>query len=554
MRPALHSEMVEQASRRPDGIAVRSTSERLTFGELTRQSAAVAQSLIERGVGPGAIVGVHLPRTPALLVALTGVLRSGAAYLPLDPDLPSTRLGFLVEDALPAVVLTSKNLLAELPAGCVSLPIEDLTAASTGGSLPDIDPDWLAYVIYTSGSTGRPKGVAVPHRCVTTMFAAMNEHVVARPGDVWLSVTSAGFDISVFELFWTIGRGLTVDLADTSGPALFATSLAARDRDITHLQATPTLLAALLLDPDSRAGIGRLKHLTVTGEAFPPETAHQVREAMAGTLLNAYGPTEATVWATVDRMPPEMGSPISIGRPLDGQWIAILDAAGGVVDEGDTGELYIGGSGVSWGYLGRPDLTAERFVPDPFSKRPGGRMYQTGDLGRRLSDGRIVCLGRNDRQVKVRGHRIELDEVEHALLALADVPSGAVIAQTGGRDPRIVAVVAGAGARADASALRRALAEVLPAAALPSGWQFVEELPRTTSGKVDRRALGDDLVSERPEPGPRVLCVNERGQYGMWWPERSIPPGWASTGVEGPLDVCRAEVASRWSDITPLLV
>lgn len=544
----LYTAFLERSAASPESVAVRAGQDSLTYGELETRSGVLARSLRDRGIGTGSIVGVCMPRTPDLLVSLLGVLRAGAAYLPLDPDDPLSRRAMIIEDAGAAKVITTRESVDEHPA---SLAFETALDDRADGPLPQVGSADLAYVIFTSGSTGRPKGVAVPHACVLAMFDAMGDEVSGGPGDVWLSVTSAAFDISVFEFFWTLGRGCTLELADIAGAKLFSTALAREGGDITHMQATPTLLSGLLLDPASRSGIGALRSLTCGGEALPPEQARELRSLVPNTLLNAYGPTEATVWASVEPIRAPFEEPVTIGRPLRGQEIHVLDPSGDPTADGEVGELYIGGSGVSWGYLGRPGLTASRFMADPFEDRPGARMYRTGDLGQRLLDGRIVCLGRNDRQVKIRGHRIELDEVEHTLLELDAVAAGTVILQGRPGDAQITAVVVAATGAGDAGAIRAALAAALPAASVPSAVSFVDQLPRTTTGKVDRRSLGDQTPSVEVPDGSYEVVVNEAGQHALWWAERARPEGWRGLGITGSVAHCGQEVDRLWPDIRP---
>ncbi len=476
----LHDPILAWGAEHSGDPAVRVGDRTLSYGELLERSEQTARALAARELGPGSLVAVCLPPGVDLIVALLGVLRSGAAYLPLDPSDPPARRTTAASELGAAALIGHEDL--GLPA------LTPATFAAETGAEPVrlTDPDALAYVITTSGTTGRPKGVMVPHRCAVALFDAMGDHVEAGPGDVWLSMTSPAFDISVFELFWTLGRGVLVDLADTSPAALFSTPLAREDHDITHFQATPTLLSGLLMDAATRRGIACLRHLTSTGEALPLTLARELRDLVPGRLLNAYGPTEATIWATVDRIDRPVEPPVTIGRPLRGQRVHVLDPSGAPVGDGEEGELAIGGSGVTLGYLGQPELTADRFVADPWSEDPAARLYRTGDLGHVLADGRVVCRGRTDRQIKLRGHRIELDEVEHALLALPDVDAGAVVVVGDEDSRRIVAAAVGPGHGAD---VRRRLAEVLPPPAVPSEVRLVADLPRSSSGKVDRRAL-----------------------------------------------------------------
>ena len=474
--------------------AVRAPSGSLNFGELLERSATIATSLGNRDIGPGDLVAVKMPRDLDLLPTLLGVLRSGAAYLPIDIADPPRRTEAVVADAGAALVIVEDSV----PDAAAVTPAE-LLAAPAAAPAPVVTADDLAYVIYTSGSTGAPKGVEVPHRCAAALFAAMDDHVAAQPGDVWLSLTSPAFDISVFEFFWTLGKGMTVELADTSGGALFSTALASDDHDITHVQATPTLLGGLLLDPATRRGLSRVRHVTSTGEALPSELGRELRALLPDAFINAYGPTETTIWSTVEHIGESVPDPMVIGRELAGQTVHLLDDMGQPVPPGSTGELVIAGCGVTNGYRGRPDLTTDRFFPDP-SGPDGSVMYRTGDLGYHLDDGRLVCVGRADRQVKVRGHRIELDEVEAVLGELPGVEAAGVVARSA-PTTTLAAFVVIADADAAPDAIRAQLAERLPAPAVPARIEIVAELPRSTSGKLDRRQLEDRLGDERSRDG-----------------------------------------------------
>jgi acyl-coenzyme A synthetase/AMP-(fatty) acid ligase len=349
----------------------------------------------------------------------------------------------------------------------------------------------LAYVIYTSGSTGLPKGVMIEHRTVTNFFAGMDRVLGARtrPG-VWLAATSLSFDISVLELLWTLARGFTVVVqAEDDKAGSFAAAV--RAHGVTHFQCTPSMAGLLVADPEARAALGQLEALLVGGEAVSPPLARELAAALRGDLYDVYGPTETTIWSTsarVDRDEAARAQAISIGRPLANTTVYVLDPRREPVPVGVAGELYIGGAGVARGYLRRPELTAERFVANPFGE---GRLYRTGDLCRWLPDGRLEFLGRVDHQVKIRGHRIELGEVEHALREAAGLREVVVVArpaaagQPGG--DRLVAYLAGAAP--PAGELRRLMRERLPEPLVPSAFVVLDGLPLTPNGKIDRKAL-----------------------------------------------------------------
>ncbi|HET9228125.1 MAG TPA: non-ribosomal peptide synthetase, partial [Thermoanaerobaculia bacterium] len=335
----------------------------------------------------------------------------------------------------------------------------------------------LAYLLYTSGSTGRPKGVQVTHQNVVSFFAAMDRVLGPEPG-TWLAVTSLSFDISVLELLWTLSRGFRVVIADPERP------LAPQLAGVTHLQCTPSLAQTLAADPDAREAMRPLRRLVVGGEALPETLAADLAGLIQGEVWNLYGPTETTVWSTAWKVRP---GAVSIGQPIANTRVYVLDREGRPAPL-VPGELAIGGEGVTRGYLKRPDLTAERFVPDPFGE-PGARLYRTGDLARWKPSGELEFLGRLDHQVKVRGHRIELGEVEAALRAHPSVRQAAAIVS----DQRLLAFVAG-----ESTDLRSFLEARLPGYMVPSEIVPLPSLPLTPNGKLDRHALAGLKIA--PEP------------------------------------------------------
>ncbi|MEV4189754.1 amino acid adenylation domain-containing protein, partial [Streptosporangium canum] len=352
----------------------------------------------------GSLVAVRMERGTDMLVALLGVAMSGAAYLPVDPDYPQARVSYVIEDSAAALVLTG---LDDLPPG---------TAATARPR-----PGDTAYVLYTSGSTGRPKGVVVPHRALTNFLLAMRDLTGSSPRDVWLALTSLSFDISALELYLPLVTGGRVVVADAE-TARDGVRLArlVRDTGVTHVQATPSGWRVLL-----SGDLPRVVGLT-GGEPLPPQFARELRPRV-DRLVNVYGPTETTIWSTAWEVPESPGE-VVIGRPIANTTVHILDPAGGPAPIGVPGELLIGGAGVATGYLGRPALTAERFVPGP----DGARLYRTGDRARLRGDGTLEFLGRTDNQVKLRGHRIELGEIEAVLDAHPAVRQ-AVVAVRGDR-------------------------------------------------------------------------------------------------------------------------
>ncbi|GJG89251.1 hypothetical protein tb265_44320 [Gemmatimonadetes bacterium T265] len=442
-----------QAARTPGEVAVTFGAAALTYAELDARADHLAAYLHARGVGPEVVVALHVERSLELVVALVAIHRAGGAYLPLDPAYPRERLDFMLADARAAVVLTEDGLRDRLTSGdalVVSLDGDRAAIEAAGGAaLPPGDPDRLAYLIYTSGSTGVPKGVTVTHRNLVNFLAGFGAVVPLGAGDALVAVTPVSFDIAGLELFAPLAAGARVVVAPREA-ALSPVDLAAlvRESGATHLQATPVTWRLLVESgwEGVRGPGGRPFVALCGGEALPP--------ALAGVLLarglelwNLYGPTEATIWATMHRVAAAdvaAGAPaaVPIGRPMANVRAYVLDPAGAPAPTGVPGELLLGGLGVARGYHARPELTAERFVPDPFGPSPAARLYRTGDRVRWRADGTLEFLGRLDQQVKLRGHRIELGEIEHALAAQPGVAAAvAVVREDVPGDARLVAYV-----------------------------------------------------------------------------------------------------------------
>jgi amino acid adenylation domain-containing protein/thioester reductase-like protein len=482
----------DQAARTPDAIAARFGDARVTYRELDRRANRLAHLLVRRGAGPERCVGLFVERSLDLIVTVLAVMKAGAAYVPLDPSYPADRIAHVARDAGAGWILTQRHLCARQsfePARV--LVAEDLAAELA--ACPDTAPAraehalGIAYVLYTSGSTGKPKGVMVPHRALSNFLRAMQRAPGLRTGDVVLALTSLAFDIAALELLLPLCVGATIVVAPQAwqldGAAL-SRGLAASAVDV--VQATPTMWQMLLATSAPRlAGLRAL----CGGEAMPPTLARELL-SRAAEVWNLYGPTETTIWSTVHRLA-EPDACVSLGRPIDNTAIYLLDADGAQVAVGAPGELYIGGAGVARGYLGQPALTAERFVPDPFAGS-GARMYRTGDLARVADTGELELIGRGDQQVKIRGHRVELGEIEATICQEASVARCAVAfdASAPGTGRLIAYVVRAPGhARVDVGALRRRCAAGLPAVMMPECVVELEQFPLTPNGKLDRRAL-----------------------------------------------------------------
>ncbi|MEV4702015.1 amino acid adenylation domain-containing protein [Actinoplanes sp. NPDC049316] len=510
-----------QARATPDAPAVTYAGESLTYRELNERANRIAHHLIATGAGPGSLVGVSLDRGAELVPALLGVLKAGAGYLPLDPAQPADRIAFILADADVATLVTEPRHAEKL--GAVHegrlLVLDADAVRDQPGDDPAVraTPADLAYVIYTSGSTGRPKGVGVTHANVLRLFTVTDGRFHFSATDVWTLFHSYAFDFSVWELWGALlygGRLVVVPHDVTRSPADFLDLLIAER--VTILNQTPSSFRSLVaLAADPRLDALSLRAVVFGGERLEPAELRPWVQRLgldAPELINMYGITETTVHVTYHRLTaadldPHAGSPV--GSPLGDLRVHLLDEAGALVPTGVAGEICVGGPGVARGYLGRPALTAERFVPDPYGPA-GSRLYRSGDLARRRADGSLEFLGRADDQVKIRGFRIELGEIAAALAALPEVHDAVVVVRGTGADQRLVAyVVPAAGDGLDRAALRAALARTLSDYMVPSAFVPVERIPLTGNGKLDKAALpepdGDTLLGGREHINPRTV-------------------------------------------------
>lgn len=480
--PTALERILRRCADTPDAIALRGVGGPLTYAELLTRARHVAAALADRGVRTGDVVGVCLPRVVDLPVAVLGTWLAGCAYLPLDPAYPAARLDHVLSDSGVQVVLTREETAGAVH-GVDQVRIDESTS---GSSLPDRlpGPGDLAYTIYTSGSTGRPKGVLVEHAQLANFCSAMDDVVGGGSGDTWLAVTSLAFDISVLELLWTLTRGYTVVVADL-GRAEWAETLQHRP---THLQCTPTHARMLLADRDGRAVIAGLRHLLVGGEALNRSQATRLRELCPGRVTNMYGPTETTIWSTAWEV---VDGEVSLGEPVRDTVLYVLGADGQPVPDGVRGELSIGGAGVVRGYHERPELTAERFVVGP----AGSLTYRTGDVCRRRADGSLEFCGRSDTQVKLRGHRVELGEIE----AVAATHPGVADCVAVVAEDALHLFWTGAEAAPSDDELRAHLATELSAIMLPTHLVRLDALPMTPNGKLDRTTAERDAVRLRSD-------------------------------------------------------
>jgi len=514
----VHERFAAQVERTPDATALVAGELRLSYAELEREANRLAHHLRGLGVGVESRVAICLERSPELVVAELAALKAGGAFVPLDPAYPAERLTYMLADSGARLLLTREALTGRLPAHEVPLVLLDRDRDSIAAGSPEaprvpVPREATAYVIYTSGSTGRPKGVAIPHRGIPNLVRVMAGAHELSPESRVLQFASPGFDAAVFETFFTLCTGAALYLPPAGEVPLTGGELARwlTAREITNLTLSPSALAVI---PDE-AALPTLRTLMLAGEALPPALAARW-SGRVPRLLNAYGPTEATVCATIGA--PLDGGEVSIGRPVANVRTYVLDTEGAPAPVGVPGELYIGGAGVARGYLGRPELTAEKFVPDPFGGAPGARLYRTGDRVRWLASGELEFLGRIDQQVKVRGFRIEPGEIEARLAEHPGVREAAVLAREDapGRQ-RLVAylVPEKEGADLSASALQARLQEVLPEYMVPSAFVVLDGLPLTPNGKLDRRALpAPEYTAEDGYVAPRT--VTEEVLAGIW--------------------------------------
>nr|AGS49857.1 long-chain-fatty-acid--CoA ligase [uncultured bacterium esnapd17] len=505
----LHGRFAEVAREHPDAVAVTCDDVRLTYAELDERATRLAAVLRGHGAGPGTGVGVCLERSVDVVVAILGVLKTGGFYLPLDPENPPARTERQLADTGSVAVVTTEDLrfrLPDVPAVC----LDALPEAGTDAPDADVDPGAVAYVIYTSGSTGTPKGVAVTHANVLRLFRTSAEHFSFGTEDVWTLFHSYAFDFSVWEIWGALlhgGRLIVVPHWLTRAPDAFAQLVV--DEGVTVLSQTPSAFAQLTRTMLPGRPEHALRYVVFGGEALDLGTLVPWFEVYGDRteMVNMYGITETTVHVTYRRIRPDdvVDADASlIGSALPDLGLYLLDEQLRPVPTGVHGELFVGGAGVAMGYVGAPRITAERMLPDPFSGVPGARMYRTGDVARRLPSGELAYLGRNDHQVKIRGHRIELGEIQAALGQVDGVEESIVLARDDGTGQRLVGyVVAAGGTELTSSELRRALLRTLPEWMVPSAFVVLDALPLTRNGKVDRAAL----------PAPEAKRATEDREY-----------------------------------------
>ncbi|MBD8333700.1 enterobactin non-ribosomal peptide synthetase EntF [Klebsiella pneumoniae] len=520
--------VADQARKTPDAPALADARWQFSYREMRQQVVALAQLLRQRGVKPGDSVAVALPRSVFLTLALHGIVEAGAAWLPLDTGYPDDRLRMMLEDARPSLLIATEDQLArfsDIP-GLESLCYQQPLAAGDDAPLALSKPDHTAYIIFTSGSTGRPKGVMVGQTAIVNRLLWMQDRYPLSADDVVAQKTPCSFDVSVWEFWWPFIAGAQLVMAEPEAhrdPQAMQQFFARYGVTTTHF--VPSMLAAFVasLDADSVAACRTLRRVFCSGEALPTELCREWERLTGAPLHNLYGPTEAAVdvsWypACGSELAAVTGSSVPIGWPVWNTGLRILDAAMRPVPPGVAGDLYLTGIQLAQGYLGRPDLTASRFIADPFA--PGERMYRTGDVARWLANGAVEYLGRSDDQLKIRGQRIELGEIDRVMSSLPDVGqavSHACVfnqaAATGGDARQLVGyLVSDSGLPLDTAALKARLAEQLPPHMVPVVLMQLAELPLSANGKLDRKALplptlGGERSGRPPEPGMETLVA-----------------------------------------------
>ncbi|HEX5886575.1 MAG TPA: amino acid adenylation domain-containing protein, partial [Pyrinomonadaceae bacterium] len=518
----LHLLFESQAAQTPLAPALAFDQTTLSYTELNRRANQLGHYLQSLGLRPEVIVGVCLPRSIEMVVALLGILKAGGTYLPLDPAYPSQRLSFMVRDSKMRILLTQSGLWEQPQAEDVQVvyldaELDHIAEEKTDNPRIEVSTENLAYVIYTSGSTGTPKGVQIPHAALTNLLLSMSRQPGLDAADSFLAVTTLSFDIAALEIFLPLIMGAQLVLASretAADPEQLSSTL--KRYHVTAMQATPATWRMLI--ESGWQGCAGLK-VFCGGEALSRALAEQLLSRSA-EVWNLYGPTETTIWSAVWRV--QEHANVRIGKPVARTQLYVLDEHGHLVPEGVAGELYIGGLGLARGYQDRADLTAEKFVPNPYNGGPGARMYRTGDLARRLPSGDIEYIARVDNQVKVRGFRIELGEIEAALEAHASIGEAVVMVHEDARgDRRLAAYVAPRQTPVAAefvSQLRAHLSERLPDYMLPSVYMVMDRLPLTANGKVDRKALPfpDDARPELAQAYVAPRTPTEELIVGVW--------------------------------------
>lgn len=552
----VHRRVLQWSTRTPDSVALEFGDRRFVYADLATAACRIAAGLRRQGVGPDVPVGVHLPRSERLVIAHLAVLAAGGAYLTLDPAQPDKALADQIAIASVPVVITDRASRDRLPSTVRTLLFDDLVDHPAEPLLDSVGPDHFACIMFTSGSTGKPKAVAIPHRAVVNLVTAQN-YMTVGPEQCYLLHTAPTFDPSIFETWGALLNGGRLAIAPPGAPSVGELARLVREHGATATFLTPTMFR-LILEEQPHA-LHPLRDLLLGGEAIFPAHLELAAQHLPDTsIIVGYGPTESTVLVTAhvqtsaDPLPPV----VVIGRDITGVRTYILDEDLNPVPDGEPGELCIAGAGLACGYLGAPDLTAERFAPDPHASRPGDRLYRTGDRVRAIGYGGMEFLGRLDNQLKIRGRRIEPGEVEQALVHHPDVLTAYVTAEQNDRRGKYLAayVTLRTGSTSDESDLRSHMASAVADHLRPDVYVLRTEASVTANGKLDRRRLIDGAAAPtKPSAGPtlRTVVVNDDDQYAIWPAHRPAPTGWTSVGLPGTVDECKTLVRRLWSDIRP---
>jgi amino acid adenylation domain-containing protein len=529
--PGLHELIENQARRTPDAPALAFEGRRLTYAELERRALALAGELARRGAGPDVRVGLLVERSAEMVVAMLAILKAGAAYVPMDTSFPPERIAYMLSDSGATLVLTQRTLIEKFPSTetkMVLLDEFDWEGRSISLQGNGAKPENLAYVIYTSGSTGRPKGVAIEHRNIVSYVLDVAERLRLEPGMTYATVSTVAADLGNTVIFPALATGgclhvLSQERAES--PAQLCEYFSRERIDV--LKIVPSHLAALQSGSNPEQAMPA-RRLILGGEASRLDWIEKLRRlAPQCEIFNHYGPTETTVGVLTCRvgeeLPRTQSGTLPLGRPLPGASVYLVDEQGRPVPPGEKGELWIGGRGVGRGYLNRPELTAERFVRNPFSTEAGARLYRTGDLARGLPEGAIEFCGRIDHQVKIRGYRVELGEIEGVLREHASVREAAVLARDEpSGEKKLYACYAGG---ATVAALREHLKQRLPSYMVPSAFLQMDRLPLNANGKLDRQALAA-LPLESPQPeraGAGARTETEKTLLEIWSELLGVP-------------------------------
>jgi amino acid adenylation domain-containing protein len=514
----------EATARHTDQIALMCDGEKFTYAQLAARADRVGSWLLARGIGRGKTVGLFAQRSADTVAAILGILKAGAAYVPLDPSYPRKLLQYIYEDSSPSAMLVQDGLFTQRPQDVFwkgeALRLgADASPAATDDvwQWPEIDANDVAYVMYTSGSTGRPKGVIVPHRAVLRLVLE-NDFATLGPDEVVLQMAPLSFDASTFEIWGALLNGGKLAIVSNPYPSLDDIAAEIARHGVTTLWLTAGLFH-LMVD-NNLDGLKPLRQLLAGGDVLSPPHVVKALRAFPGRLINGYGPTENTTFSCCYTVPRDYtgDSPLPIGVPIRETEVLILDEELRPVAPGNDGELYVGGAGVALGYLNRPELTAERFIPDPRDRASGAIVYKTGDRVRARADGNLEFLGRLDRQVKINGKRVELDEIEARIRATGLVQDAAVVCPPGavGHRQIIAFITASAGTTVEMEALRRALREDLPDFMLPSSIHQLDALPLSPTGKVDRARLPTVTPPTNDSRGRAPASATEAALREIW--------------------------------------